>query len=80
MERKRIEIKTSLEKYLEEIEGRFVTKHVTSAIAAKAVRFPKEYPGDPLDRIIAATACVEGLDLLTADGPIRQSGVVSTIW
>jgi len=80
VERKRIEIKAPLERYLEAVQRRFVARRVTVAIAAKAASLPREHLSDPMDRIIAATACVEGLDLLTADGPIRRSGLVSTIW
>jgi PIN domain nuclease of toxin-antitoxin system len=78
--RNRIETKTSLDRYLEEVQARFLAKRITPAIAAAAARFPKEYPGDPIDRIIAATAVVEGLELVTADSPMRTSNVVSTIW
>lgn len=78
--RSRIEIKTSLDRYLEEIQARFLAKRITPAIAAAAAGLPKEYPSDPFDRIIAATAVVEGLELVTADVPIRTSSVVSTIW
>jgi hypothetical protein len=39
-----------------------------------------DYPKDPADRIIGATALVEGLFLLTADRGIRRSKAVRTIW
>jgi PIN domain nuclease of toxin-antitoxin system len=41
---------------------------------------PREYPNDPMDRIIGATALVEGLKLVTADRAIRDSQAVSTVW
>jgi PIN domain nuclease of toxin-antitoxin system len=41
---------------------------------------PASYPKDPADRIIGATALVEGLSLLTADREIRRSRAVQTIW
>jgi PIN domain nuclease of toxin-antitoxin system len=41
---------------------------------------PASYPEDPADRIIGATALVEGLPLLTADREIRRSKAVQTIW
>ena len=41
---------------------------------------PAVYPKDPADRIIGATALVEGLPLLTADRAIRGSKTVETIW
>ena len=37
-------------------------------------------PKDPADRIITATALVEGMSLLTADGAIRRSKAFHTIW
>jgi PIN domain nuclease of toxin-antitoxin system len=53
---------------------------VTSAIAAIAAGFPREFRGDPGDRLIAATAIAHGLALVTADAAIRQSRQVRTIW
>jgi len=40
------------------------------------VEFPKPYPADPQDRIIGATAVVEGRPLLTQDRLIVKSGLV----
>ena len=37
-------------------------------------------PSDPFDRIIAATAIVEGIPLLTADKNIRRSRALRTLW
>ena len=61
------------------IEGTTVLP-VTPAIAAIAAGFPREFPGDPGDRLIAATAIAHGLALVTADAAIRQSRHVRTIW
>jgi PIN domain nuclease of toxin-antitoxin system len=33
-----------------------------------------------VDRVIAATALIEDLPLITADKEIRKSGAVPTIW
>jgi PIN domain nuclease of toxin-antitoxin system len=41
---------------------------------------PKAYPKDPADRIIGATALVEGLALISADREIKRSKVVHTLW
>jgi PIN domain nuclease of toxin-antitoxin system len=41
---------------------------------------PDPFHGDPMDRIIAATAIVEDCVLLTIDEKIRQSGVCKTLW
>jgi len=42
-------------------------------------QLPKEFHGDPADRLIVATALTHGLVLATHDQAIRGSGVV-TIW
>jgi PIN domain nuclease of toxin-antitoxin system len=53
---------------------------MSGRVCARAVGLPLSFPKDPADRIIAATALVEGLCLLTADREIRRSRVVQTIW
>jgi len=41
---------------------------------------PANYPRDPADRIIGATALAEGLTLITADRNILASKAVQTAW
>ncbi len=53
---------------------------LTPEIALVAAHFPPTFPSDPFDRIIAATARVRGLRLVTADARVQASGVVETIW
>jgi PIN domain nuclease of toxin-antitoxin system len=50
------------------------------SIAVAAAQLPSNFPGDPMDRIIAATALSEGIPLVTADQRIRRSRAVKTIW
>jgi len=50
------------------------------SIAVAAAQLPPSFPGDPMDRIIAATALAEGIPLVTADQRIRRSRAVKTIW
>lgn len=78
--RGRIHLSISLESFLQEVEARFIVKHLTGRISARAQVLPANYPNDPMDRIIGATALVEGLSLITADEQIRKSKVVPTIW
>jgi PIN domain nuclease of toxin-antitoxin system len=49
-------------------------------IATLTVSFPPDFPSDPMDRIIAATARAEGLALVTADERILNCSLVKTIW
>jgi PIN domain nuclease of toxin-antitoxin system len=76
----RIHLDITLESFLEEVEARFVVLPVSSRACARAMGFPASYPKDPADRIIGATALVEGLFLITADREIRRSRTVQTIW
>ena len=57
-----------------------VVKEITPAIATLAAQFPEPFPGDPADRLIAATARAEGIPLVTRDGRLRRSAAVHTIW
>ncbi len=61
------------------IEGVSV-KPITPEIAALTTQFPKEYPRDPADRLIGATARAEGMFLITRDENIRRSPLLRTIW
>ena len=76
----RIHLTVSLESFLQEVEVRFVVLAISGRACARAMGLPATYPKDPADRIIGATALVEGLPLITADREIRRSKVVHTIW
>jgi PIN domain nuclease of toxin-antitoxin system len=45
-----------------------------------ATHFPDNFPANPADRLIAATARAEGLPLVSRDARIRASAAVETIW
>ena len=53
---------------------------ITPAVAVKAAELPALFPGDPADRLIAATAILESALLITKDESIRASGTVRSIW
>lgn len=76
----RILLHISLESFLQEVETRFVVMPISGRACARAFQLPAGYPKDPADRVIGATALVEGLALLTADREIRRSKAVQTIW
>ncbi len=61
------------------IEG-VVVKPITPEIAALTTQFPDDYPRDPADRLIGATARAEGLPLVTRDEHIRKTPLLQTIW
>ena len=53
---------------------------ISAEIASLAVQFSQDYPRDPADRLIGATARAEGMPLVTRDEQIRRSKLLRTIW
>ena len=52
----------------------------TARITLESERFPDSFPKDPADRLIAATARVHDLTLLTADASLRAQAQVRALW
>ena len=78
--RGRLALDISLELFLQEIENRFKVLPITGRACARSLSLPANFPKDPADRILAGTALVEGLTVLTADREIRRSKAVRTLW
>ena len=78
--RGRIGLAPDAETVLREIEDRFIVLPITRNIALQAFELPEEFPNDPVDRVLGATALVEDIPLVTADRQIRKSCAVPTIW
>jgi PIN domain nuclease of toxin-antitoxin system len=78
--KRRIKLNSTLETFLSEVEARFVVLPISGPVCVRAMGLPAAYPKDPADRVIGATALVEGLPLVTADEDIRRSKAVRTIW
>lgn len=60
--------------------GRFDLLPLTPAVAVKAADLPADFPGDPADRLIVATAILESGVLVTRDNRIQDSALVRTLW
>lgn len=78
--KRRLEMTISIESFLLDVEDRFIVIPVSARIGLRTIALPSSYPRDPADRIIGATALVEGCKLLTADQMIRESGAIPVIW
>ena len=69
-------VEASLVRFLDGVTMR----PITPEIAAIAAQFPADYPRDPADRLIGATARAEGMTLVTRDERIRRSSLIRTVW
>ncbi len=69
---KRIDVSLPLLSWLEDLSVQIRTITSTPAIAATAVALPASFPGDPVDRVIYATAIEQGWQLVTRDERLRR--------
>ena len=66
--------------FLHRIRSRFKVFPVTEKIAQCAAELPAPFHGDPMDRIITATAIVENCVLITKDEQIRKAKLCKVVW
>jgi PIN domain nuclease of toxin-antitoxin system len=78
--RGRIQAYGTVETSVRQLTEGVVVKPLTEEIAALAAQFPPDYPRDPADRLIGATAKAEGIALVTSDEKLRASPLLETIW
>jgi len=78
--RGRIQAYGTVETSLKLLTEGIAVKPITPEIAALAAQFPDDYPRDPADRLIGATARALGMQLITRDENIRASQLLQTIW
>ncbi len=76
----RVQTMGTVEAYVQELASKVAVRPLTARIAALASQLPSDYPGDPCDRLIGATALEEGMALVTKDERIRASRQIRTIW
>jgi len=79
-ERGRVKTTLSVETFVRLCASKMTVLPITPEIAARAASFPDRYPKDPQDRLIGATALVEGLQLVTRDKQIKKSGMIPIVW
>jgi PIN domain nuclease of toxin-antitoxin system len=73
-------LRRTLAEYLSYLESIFVVLPINAAIAQLSVSFSENYPRNPMDRLIGATAIAHSATLVTKDERIRASGEVNCIW
>jgi len=78
--RGRIHLHVAIEEFLETVEASYRVVPLTRAIAIQAAELQEPFPKNPMDRLIAATAIVEGNILVTRDSAIHQAKVCKLVW
>lgn len=76
----RVQTAGTVESYVAEVSSRVAIRPITVKIAVLANQLPAQYPSDPCDRLIGATALAEALPLITKDSNIRSCQQLATIW
>jgi PIN domain nuclease of toxin-antitoxin system len=76
----KFKVAMTIGEFLEYVEAMFTVLSITSRSSSRTWELPADYPRDPADRIIGATALVEGLTLITADRNILASKAVESLW
>ena len=79
---RRIALTIPIAAWLEGLSGQIRSVGTTPAIAVTAVSLPSSLPGDPVDRLIYATAIECGWLLVTKDARLRDHRFLRaiTIW
>jgi PIN domain nuclease of toxin-antitoxin system len=79
--RRRISVDMPVDIWLDWIESHplITILPLTTKIAAESVRLGDDFPRDPADQIIVATARCHGLTLITANERIRKWGKVNLV-
>lgn len=71
-------LEASITRFLD--ETRVVVQEITPPIAALALAFADDFPQDPADRLIGATARALGIPLITPDPRLERCALIKTIW
>jgi PIN domain nuclease of toxin-antitoxin system len=79
--RQRISLDVHVRTWFDEVQSlpNVVLLPMTIEVALAAASLPDSVP-DPTDRLIVATAMLQGVPLVTKDHKIIASGLVQTIW
>ena len=82
MKKKRLVIDADYQTFINLVlqSRNYVLQNLTPAIADASVHIDLGKNKDPADHIIAATALVNGVSLVTADQQVQNSSALKTIW
>jgi PIN domain nuclease of toxin-antitoxin system len=76
----RLNVTGTIDAFVGKAVSSIAIRPITPQIAVLANQLPETYPNDPSDRLIGATAILEGISLITKDRTIRSCQQIKTIW
>jgi PIN domain nuclease of toxin-antitoxin system len=77
---KRLPLKISAKDFVSALQAKLDMVPLTAEIVVCAAELPASFHGDPVDRIITATAIVENCILITKDEKIQQANLCKLLW
>ena len=82
MKKQRLQIEIGYQPFIKLVfqSNRYVYRELSPEIAEISTQLPPIVNKDPADRIIAATAIIENVPLVTADNNLRNATTIPTIW
>ena len=82
MKKKRLDVDAEYPTFIDLVlqSRNYFLQNLTPAISDASVNIDLGKNKDPVDHIVAATAKVKGLSLITSDQQIQNSDAVKTIW
>jgi PIN domain nuclease of toxin-antitoxin system len=78
--RKRLRLDVSMQVFIAAIQARLEMAPLTAKVAVCAAQLPDPFHGDPMDRIITATAIAADCVLITRDDRIRRANACKVLW
>lgn len=78
--RKRLLLHSTTEEFIAAIQTKLTLVPLTAGIAICAAELPDAFHGDPMDRIVAATAIISDCTLITHDDRIRRANACKVLW
>jgi PIN domain nuclease of toxin-antitoxin system len=73
LQRGRLAVDRPTAAYLQEVSTSVTVLPITAAVAAFVAEQAADFPGDPADRLIHATAAAAGVPLVSADRALRAA-------
>jgi len=78
--RNRMELNSPIDDFVKAIQSQLKMTALTAEIVVCAAKLPDSFHGDPMDRIITATAIVMDCTLITKDEKIREAKLCKVVW